>query len=110
MKHFENGERAVDWDMAATKLGKLTSGAGWIGYSIFVKKRELNKCTTEACSHLTPNEYCKTCTRLLNADLMLHPNLCWPDHGGGVSRWLDDDSDDVRTQGGGATQTPHQLV
>ena len=94
MKHFPNGCRAVEWDMAPTKPGKVTPEAGWIGYAIFVKRREVTKCVTEGCSHQTPNEYCKTCTRLLSAEKMLHPNLCWPDHGGGVDRWLNDDSDD----------------
>ena len=69
-----------------------------------------NKCVTEGCSHLTPNEYCKTCTRLLSADKMLHPNLCWPDHGGGVNRWMDDDSEDALEKGQGDSLPPAQRV
>mgnify|MGYP003319967682 CR=1 FL=1 len=39
---------------------------------------------------------CKTCTKKLDPSVMLHPNLCWPDPGGGVYRWLSDDSDTVQ--------------
>ena len=60
-----------------------------------MKRREIKQCVTEDCVHQTPNEYCKTCTRVLSAEKMLHPDLCWPDHGGGVDRWLSEDSDDV---------------
>ena len=56
----------------------------------------MRECPTEGCKHLTTKELCKTCTKQLDPAVMLHPNLLWPDTGGGVSRWLSDDSDEVR--------------
>ena len=96
MKHFESGDRKVEWDSTPTQVGRVTPDEGWIGYTIFVRKPEVRKCATPECTHLTVKELCKTCTKQLDPVKMLHPNLLWPDGGGGVVRWLSDDSDDLQ--------------
>ena len=95
MKHFENGDRKVEWDATPTKPGKISSDEGWIGYTIFLKKREVQKCQSEGCEHLTPNDLCKTCAKKMDPAVMLHPQFRL-DGGNGVSAWLDDPSDEAR--------------
>ena len=59
---------------------------------------------------LAPNEYCKTYTKMMGPAKMLHPNLCWPDSGGGVDRWLADDSDEAPVVIGELRPTVQQRV
>ena len=57
------------------------------------ENEKVKECASEGCTHLTPNELCKTCTRMRDPAQMLCPN--WRlDRGGGVSQWLGDDDEE----------------
>ncbi len=99
MKHFRNGDRKVEWDGSPTSPGKDGTDDGWIGYTLFVKKREVHKCASEGCTHLTPNEVCKTCTKLRDASVALDPKYRF-DRGGGVCAWIDEDGETGGDSGG----------
>ena len=96
MKHFRSGDRKVEWDGTPTSPGKDGGDVGWIGYTIFVRKREVHKCASEGCLHLTPNELCKSCNKLRDEAYVMNPNFRF-DHGGGVSSWMDEEDIPVAT-------------
>ena len=37
MKHFEDGDRKVEWDFGPSTPGKTVTDRGWVGYTVFVR-------------------------------------------------------------------------